>query len=101
MSTFASDTETRIRDLAYALWIGEGRPEGQAEAHWFKALALVNAEAGEAPPAELENPAMPTADKPAIKAAGPAKAAFTKAAAAVRSVAKKTSPAKKPSRKAD
>ena len=42
--------EERVRTVAYSLWLAEGRPEGRAEAHWFKASELVNAEVGEAVP---------------------------------------------------
>ena len=38
-------TEERIRAIAYALWEEEGRPEGRAEDHWFRAASLVAAEA--------------------------------------------------------
>ena len=37
--------EDRVKALAYAIWLEEGQPEGRAEAHWFKALELANAEA--------------------------------------------------------
>ena len=37
--------EDRVRAVAYALWLEEGRPEGRAEAHWHRAHQLVNAEA--------------------------------------------------------
>ena len=40
-------TEERIRAIAYALWEEEGRPQGRAEDHWFRAASLV---AVEAPP---------------------------------------------------
>jgi nucleotide-binding universal stress UspA family protein len=31
--------QRRVRERAYALWEREGRPEGQAERHWFEAEA--------------------------------------------------------------
>ena len=31
-------TEEQVREAAYHIWISEGRPDGQAEAHWFRAL---------------------------------------------------------------
>ena len=37
--------EERIRAIAYAIWEEEGRPEGRAEEHWFRACELVEAEA--------------------------------------------------------
>ena len=36
--------EMRVRDLAYAIWEEEGRPEGRADDHWHKAVAIVEAE---------------------------------------------------------
>ncbi|MFT3986738.1 DUF2934 domain-containing protein [Aestuariivirga sp.] len=38
-------TEEKIREIAYALWLEEGQPDGRAEIHWLKASELVNAEA--------------------------------------------------------
>ncbi|MEN0075882.1 MAG: DUF2934 domain-containing protein [Paracraurococcus sp.] len=32
--------EQRIRERAYHIWESEGRPEGQAEAHWDKARRI-------------------------------------------------------------
>jgi Protein of unknown function (DUF2934) len=31
-----------IADMAFRLWEEEGRPEGQAEAHWLRAAVLVD-----------------------------------------------------------
>ena len=37
--------QRRVRERGYALWEQEGRPEGHAERHWFKAEAeLLRAE---------------------------------------------------------
>jgi len=55
----AVTAEDRVAAIAYGLWLEEGRPEGRAEAHWFKALELANAEA----------PVVSAADKPKRKAA--------------------------------
>ena len=33
-----------ISALAYAIWEKEGRPDGQAEAHWLRSVELVEAE---------------------------------------------------------
>lgn len=66
-STFAeSAIEDRIRAIAYSLWLEEGQPEGRAEAHWFKAMELANAEA--APVAKKAAPAKKAAAKPKAKA---------------------------------
>ena len=64
-----NSSEDQVRAIAYALWLEEGQPDGRAEAHWYKALQLVNTEAGPV--------AQPSA-KPKRKA--PAKAAAKKAA---------------------
>ena len=41
--TNMTDQERQIRDLAYAIWEHEGRPEGQAEHHWYMAEAAIAA----------------------------------------------------------
>ena len=33
--------EQRTRELAYEIWLSEGRPEGQEERHWEMACKLV------------------------------------------------------------
>jgi len=33
-----------VRDLAYSLWEQRGKPEGDAERHWFEAERLLGAE---------------------------------------------------------
>jgi hypothetical protein len=44
---FAS--EDRLRELAYAIWLEEGRPDGRAEAHWFEAVRRATTEPVTAP----------------------------------------------------
>ena len=34
--------DQRIADLAYRMWEEDGRPEGRAEAHWLRAVVLVD-----------------------------------------------------------
>jgi hypothetical protein len=34
--------DQRIADLAYRMWEEDGRPEGLAEAHWLRAVVLVD-----------------------------------------------------------
>lgn len=46
--------EERIRLIAYAIWEEEGRPDGQAEAHWLRACDLVEAEPQAADPEWLK-----------------------------------------------
>ena len=72
--TAAVSVEDRIRDVAYSLWLEEGQPHGRAEAHWLKAVDLVNAEVAPV--------------QPKRKTAAPA-AAARKAAPARRAPAKK------------
>ena len=36
-----TDRSDRVRELAYFLWLEEGRPEGEAERHWLAAEALI------------------------------------------------------------
>ncbi len=33
------DRDTRIRERAYFLWLGDGQPNGQAEEYWHRAIA--------------------------------------------------------------
>jgi hypothetical protein len=40
-----ADRERRIQEIAYLLWEGEGRPDGQAERFWHMAEAAYEAEA--------------------------------------------------------
>ena len=35
----------QIQSRAYALWEADGRPEGQDQSYWFKALSEIAAEA--------------------------------------------------------
>ena len=39
-----TDRNQRIRDIAYFLWLEEGRPESEAERHWLAAETLVESE---------------------------------------------------------
>ncbi len=39
-----SDSQDRIRDIAYALWEKEGHPEGRDEEFWLRAEAILNQE---------------------------------------------------------
>jgi hypothetical protein len=36
--------DQRIADIAHKIWEEEGQPEGQADAHWARATAIVDAE---------------------------------------------------------
>ena len=51
------DREKRIQEIAYQLWVRDGRPEGRSDRHWHEALALFEAEVAE--PAAAERPAEP------------------------------------------
>ena len=39
-----TDRETRVQEIAYQLWVKEGRPEGRHDAHWYEAEAVYDAE---------------------------------------------------------
>jgi hypothetical protein len=77
-SAAAAVSDKKIREIAHSLWVEAGKPDGQAEDHWFKAIELAAKAAG-------KNPAAKTAAKPAAKAAAkpaaktPAKPAAKKA----------------------
>jgi hypothetical protein len=63
-------SEERVRAIAYALWLEEGRPEGRAETHWFKALQVANTEAGPAAKPKRKTPAKTVAKKAATAKRG-------------------------------
>jgi hypothetical protein len=76
------DIEDRIRERAHRIWLSQGQPDGQAEAHWEEARRQIEAEV-----ATWQNPAAgnplpdrhPPADDgiPAIAADAAATAAIT------------------------
>jgi hypothetical protein len=39
-----NDRDQRIREIAYFLWLEEGRPDGQADRHWRTAETIFEAE---------------------------------------------------------
>jgi Protein of unknown function (DUF2934) len=72
-----SVSETKIREIAHDLWVEAGKPEGQAEDHWFRAIELA-AKAAKTKSAAKK----PAANaKPAAKAAPAAKPSAKKAPA--------------------
>jgi Protein of unknown function (DUF2934) len=48
--------DQRIADIAHKIWEEEGQPEGQAEAHWARATAIVDAEIVTEKPADKKVP---------------------------------------------
>lgn len=59
------DIIQRIRERAYALWEGEGRPNGRSEAHWQQAEAEIGASEADPetlPPADVLAPDPPPDD---------------------------------------
>jgi hypothetical protein len=86
----ATVSEEKIREIAHQLWVEAGKPEGQAEHHWYKAIEFASAKAAKkaaAKPAAAKKPVSKAASAPkaapAAKAAKPvAKAAPAKAASA-------------------
>ena len=75
------DRDDKIRELAYLIWIEEGRPDGRDVDHWLKACDRL---------ARVET--APVAAIPADPPVKPAKAAKPKAAAAAKP---KKAPAKR------
>jgi hypothetical protein len=69
--------EQRIRELAYDIWVSEGRPHGEDARHWEMASKLAEAEndkPGAKPAARARKTATkPTDATPTAKAAKPAK----------------------------
>ena len=43
--TNSANRDQRIADLAHKIWEEEGQPEGQAQAHWARAVEIIDAEA--------------------------------------------------------
>ena len=39
-----TDRDDRIRELAYFLWLEEGRPEGEAERDWLAAETIIESD---------------------------------------------------------
>ncbi len=68
-SAAASVSDKKIREIAHSLWVEAGKPEGQAEDHWFKAIEMAAKAAGKKPAAK---PAAKAAAKPAAKPAAKA-----------------------------
>jgi Protein of unknown function (DUF2934) len=87
-SAAASVSDKKIREIAHSLWVEAGKPEGQAEDHWFKAIEMAAKAAGSKP---AKKAAAKSAAKPAVKA--PAKPAAKPAAKAAAKPAAKA-PAK-------
>jgi Protein of unknown function (DUF2934) len=55
----SSGRDQRITEMAHKIWEEEGRPEGQAEAHWARATAIVDAEVLAEKPAAKKAKAAP------------------------------------------
>ena len=67
------DRNDRIREIAYFLWLDEGRPEGEEARHWVAAEALLESEPeqrkrieGE-PPGEPVNPMTDAPTAPEVR----------------------------------
>lgn len=59
--------EDRVRQLAYSIWEAEGRPEGQQQRHWDRALKIVAAEQAAGNEAELEDVNEPLDEAPILE----------------------------------
>lgn len=82
-------SDEQIRAIAHQLWVEAGKPEGQAEDHWFKAIEMASAKAGKAAKAAKAKasvkPTAKAAAKPAAPKAVAKPAAKSKAAAKAKS----------------
>ena len=54
------DRNDRIREIAYFLWLDEGRPEGEEARHWVAAEALLESEPEQRKRIEGEPPGEPS-----------------------------------------
>ena len=59
--------EERVRQLAYSIWEAEGRPEGQQQRHWDRALKIVAAEQAAGNDADLEEVGEPLNEPPILE----------------------------------
>jgi Protein of unknown function (DUF2934) len=57
-----ADRDERVRELAYFLWLEEGRPEGQAERHWLTAEIIIESDPLERKRIEGEPPGEPATE---------------------------------------
>ena len=62
-----SDREKRIQEIAYQLWVKEGRPDGRSDSHYFEAVELYKAEIARPGSAKAKPAAEPVAGKPAAE----------------------------------
>jgi hypothetical protein len=56
LETIMTDRDDRIREIAYFLWIEEGRPDGEADRHWSTAEAMHDSQPSERKRLEGEPP---------------------------------------------
>ncbi len=59
--------EERVRQLAYSIWEAEGRPEGQQQQHWDRALKIAAAEQAAGNDADLEEVGEPLDETPILE----------------------------------
>ncbi|MGB8818419.1 MAG: DUF2934 domain-containing protein [Rhizobiaceae bacterium] len=64
-------SEEKIRQIAHQLWVEAGKPEGQAEDHWFKAIGLASSKAAKKAAAKKPVAKAAVAKPAAAKAAAP------------------------------
>ena len=58
--------EQTVRDVAYAIWEAEGKPQGRDAAHWQQAEARVAASLSGGKPPATKKPAFKKADGKAV-----------------------------------
>ncbi|MGP9631795.1 DUF2934 domain-containing protein [Halomonas sp. AOP43-A1-21] len=59
--------EERVRQLAYSIWEAEGRPEGQQQKHWDRAIKIVAAEQAAGNEADLDEVGEPIDEAPILE----------------------------------
>jgi hypothetical protein len=92
--------EKRIQEIAYRLWVQEGRPEGHSDRHWHAAVELYEAEISKGRSVEAEPLEEPGAEKPARSIRAKAARPTAERAAASKKSEPGKSGAEKPARSA-
>ena len=59
-------TEEQIRELAYAIWEQEGRPEGKDLEYYFRAKQMLEEREAASPPAKESLPPASTLQPPSV-----------------------------------
>jgi hypothetical protein len=92
--------EKRIQEIAYHLWVQEGRPEGHSDRHWHTAVELYEAEIPKGRSVEAEPLEEPGTEKPARSIRAKAARPTAERAAASKKSERGESVTEKPARSA-